>query len=157
MSASDLLPRMVAAGRTGSKGGSGFYIHGPGGGKQPGAGKPLPDDDGVRQLMATPPTATPATGAEEDRRLLYPMIAEACRCLDEGVVSRPGEVDLALVMGIGWPPFTGGLLRWADDVGLKKVVAALDTLAAAHGARLAPPDGLRRRAEAGERFYSSAS
>jgi 3-hydroxyacyl-CoA dehydrogenase len=153
MSASDLLPRMVAAGRTGSKGGSGFYIHGPGAGKQPGAGKPLPDDDGVRQLMATPPAATPATGEEEDRRLLYPMIAEACRCLDEGVVSRPGEVDLALVMGIGWPPFTGGLLRWADDLGLKKVVAALDTLAAAHGTRLAPPDGLRRRAEAGERFY----
>ena len=157
MSASDLLPRMVAAGRTGSKGGSGFYIYNQGPGKQQGADKPLPDDDGVRQIMATPPAATQTTGEEEDRRLLYPMIAEACRCLDEGVVSRPGEVDLAMVMGIGWPPFTGGLLRWADDLGPKKVVGALDELAGRHGVRLAPPDGLRRRAEAGERFYSTSS
>jgi 3-hydroxyacyl-CoA dehydrogenase/enoyl-CoA hydratase/carnithine racemase len=145
MSASDLLPRMVADGRTGSKGGGGFYSYG--------ADKPQPDDEGVRRLMATPPTATLSPGEEEDRRLLYPMISEACRCLDEGVVSLPGEIDLAMVMGIGWPPFTGGLLRWADGLGLANVVASLDDLAGRHGAHLAPPEGLRRRAAAGDRFY----
>ncbi|MCZ6832712.1 MAG: hypothetical protein O7F11_03105, partial [Acidobacteria bacterium] len=77
------------------------------------------------------------------------------RCLHEGVVTLPGEVDLAMVMGIGWPPFTGGLLRWADSTGLGAMVAELDRMAGLHGAHLAPPDALRRRAEDPGTFYPS--
>ena len=77
------------------------------------------------------------------------MVAEAIRCLDEGVVARPGEVDLALVMGIGWPPFTGGLLRWADQVGLDIVAERLDRLAEEEGTRMEPPASLVDRARRG--------
>ena len=81
------------------------------------------------------------------------MIAEAVRCLDEGVVSRPEEVDLAMVMGIGWPPFLGGLLRHADDTGLANVVEELERLAGKHGRHLAPPPRLGEMARLGKRFY----
>jgi 3-hydroxyacyl-CoA dehydrogenase/enoyl-CoA hydratase/3-hydroxybutyryl-CoA epimerase len=95
--------------------------------------------------------------AEGDRsRLVYPMIAEAVRCLEEGVVGRPEEVDLAMVMGIGWPPFRGGLLRYADDTGLATVVAELKRLAAGHGAHLTPPPRLTEMARGGERFYAAS-
>ncbi|MCZ6599556.1 MAG: 3-hydroxyacyl-CoA dehydrogenase NAD-binding domain-containing protein [Acidobacteria bacterium] len=144
---SDLVPRMVAAGRTGAKSGLGFYKHE--------GDKPSADDEGVRAVMAAPPAESHLPGTDQDLRLLYPMVAEAARCLHEGVVTLPGEVDLAMVMGIGWPPFTGGLLRWADSTGLGAMVAELDQMAGLHGAHLAPPDALRRRAEDPGRFYPS--
>ena len=50
------------------------------------------------------------------------MINEAARCLDEGIVASPGELDLAMIMGTGFPPFRGGLLRYADYVGVDKIV-----------------------------------
>ncbi|TDI31676.1 MAG: hypothetical protein E2P03_07550 [Acidobacteria bacterium] len=144
---SDLVPRMVAAGRVGAKSGLGFYNHE--------GDKPFADDADVRAVMEKPPGETRQPGATEDRRLLYPLVAEAARCLHEGVVTLPGEVDLAMVMGIGWPPFTGGLLRWADSTGLSAMVAELDRLAGLHGAHLAPPDALRRRAQDPGLFYPS--
>ncbi|MFQ5763979.1 MAG: 3-hydroxyacyl-CoA dehydrogenase family protein, partial [Rhodospirillales bacterium] len=142
---SDLVRRLVAAGRTGAKDGLGFYKHG--------GDKPIADSAGVHAVMAAPPGDVRDPGEDEDRRLLYPMVAEAARCLDEGVVTRPGEVDLAMVMGIGWPPFTGGLLRWADSTGLTAMVTELARLAGAHGAHLASPAALRRRAEDPGFFY----
>jgi len=47
------------------------------------------------------------------------MIAEARRCLDEGVVKTPEDVDFALLSGAGFPPARGGLMRWASEVGLR--------------------------------------
>jgi 3-hydroxyacyl-CoA dehydrogenase len=146
---------MLAAGRTGRKGNLGFYRWG--------SGRPVPDQDGVAALaggrsVAEARTAPSRRAGKEVAvsdlpRLVYPMIAEAVRCLDEGVVSRPEEVDLAMVMGIGWPPFLGGLLRYADDAGLTAVVHELERLAAKHGEHLAPPPRLREMARRNERFY----
>ncbi len=141
MPATTVVPRMLAAGRTGKKGGLGFYRHG--------QGKPVPDAEGLATFLGSPPDPRPAPATD---RLVYPMIAEAARCLEERVVASAEEVDLAMVMGIGWPPFRGGLLRWADAEGLTSVVAALERLAREVGPRFAPPGSLRQRAERGEPF-----
>ena len=89
-------------------------------------------------------------------RLILPMVNEAARCLAEGIVDGPGALDLALVFGIGFPPFRGGLCRWADSEGLPTIVTRLEALAAARGPRLAPSDALRQFAARGG-FYSAAS
>jgi 3-hydroxyacyl-CoA dehydrogenase / enoyl-CoA hydratase / 3-hydroxybutyryl-CoA epimerase len=144
---SDLLDRMLAAGRAGRKGGLGFYRHG--------GRRPVADEDGVRACLGETRRPIPASEELVVPRLLYPMVTEASRCLEEGVVSRAGEIDLALILGIGWPPFRGGLLRWADEVGAPALVTALDRLADAHGARFVPSPEMRRRAAANARFHAA--
>ena len=51
--------------------------------------------------------------AEITDRLFLPMLLEATRVLEEGIVREPGDVDMGLILGIGFPPFRGGILRWA--------------------------------------------
>jgi 3-hydroxyacyl-CoA dehydrogenase / enoyl-CoA hydratase / 3-hydroxybutyryl-CoA epimerase / enoyl-CoA isomerase len=55
-------------------------------------------------------------------RLFFPMLLEATRVLEEGIVREPGDVDMGLILGIGFPPFRGGILRWCDTVGAAKLV-----------------------------------
>ena len=86
-------------------------------------------------------------------RTLLPMINEAARCLQEGVVRRPGDVDLAMVLGTGFPPFRGGLLRYADSLGIDRVVSRLDVLASRFGTRMAPADLLKEMEKRGRKFF----
>jgi 3-hydroxyacyl-CoA dehydrogenase/enoyl-CoA hydratase/3-hydroxybutyryl-CoA epimerase len=81
------------------------------------------------------------------------MINEAALCLDESVVRQARDLDIALVLGTGFPPFRGGLLRHADAVGLAVVVDRLQRLAEAHGERFRPAEGLRRRVREQRRFH----
>jgi 3-hydroxyacyl-CoA dehydrogenase / enoyl-CoA hydratase / 3-hydroxybutyryl-CoA epimerase len=85
-------------------------------------------------------------------RLILAMVNEAARCLEDRIVEGPGPLDLALVFGIGFPPFRGGLCRWADGEGLDNIVRQLELLAGQHGPRLAPSDPLRKFAAKGG-FY----
>jgi 3-hydroxyacyl-CoA dehydrogenase/enoyl-CoA hydratase/3-hydroxybutyryl-CoA epimerase len=100
--------------------------------------------------------ATPKTFSHEAivQRLVYPIINEAARCLDEKIVESADDVDLAMVFGTGFAPFRGGPLRYADSVGLSTIVATLDRLAAEHP-RLASSDALRRIAATTGRFHVS--
>ena len=50
------------------------------------------------------------------------MLTEASRCLSEGIVRDPGDVDMGLILGIGFPAWRGGILRWADEMGMAKVL-----------------------------------
>ncbi|MEO1997544.1 MAG: 3-hydroxyacyl-CoA dehydrogenase NAD-binding domain-containing protein [Planctomycetaceae bacterium] len=84
-------------------------------------------------------------------RLIYPIINEAARCLQEGVAERPEDVDLAMVFGTGFAPFRGGPLRYADSVGLDNIVQRLEVLALEHP-RFAPSDALREFAARGTGF-----
>jgi 3-hydroxyacyl-CoA dehydrogenase/enoyl-CoA hydratase/3-hydroxybutyryl-CoA epimerase len=81
------------------------------------------------------------------------MINEAARCLQEKIVSSPEDVDLGMIMGTGFPPFRGGLLRYADSIGLAKIVSALEGYASRYGMRFSPSEALRAYAEKGK-FYS---
>ena len=81
------------------------------------------------------------------------MITEAVRSLEDNVVRSPEELDLAMVMGIGFPPFRGGLLRYADSVGLSVLVDRLRAREGSFGSRFQPPNSLVRRAKSGKGFY----
>ena len=61
------------------------------------------------------------TDAEIVERMMLPMIIECSRCLEDGIVSTPAEVDVGLIYGLGFPPFRGGALRYAESVGLKEL------------------------------------
>lgn len=79
-------------------------------------------------------------------RLLYPMVNEGAKILDEGMAQRASDIDVVWINGYGWPLYTGGPMFWADTIGLKTVVEGLEK----HG--LPVSDYLRRKAEAGEKF-----
>ena len=83
---------------------------------------------------------------------MLPMLLEATRVLAEKLVRDPRDVDLGLIYGIGFPPFRGGLLFWADTLGPKKVVEMLEPLAEL-GPRFAPTPLLVEMAKKDERFY----
>ena len=85
-------------------------------------------------------------------RLLLPMLLEATRVLDENIVENPRDVDLGLILGIGFPPFRGGLLFWADTLGTAEILKKLESYRQL-GSRYEPTDRLIELAEAGKTFY----
>jgi 3-hydroxyacyl-CoA dehydrogenase/enoyl-CoA hydratase/3-hydroxybutyryl-CoA epimerase len=80
-------------------------------------------------------------------RLVHALVNEAARCMSEGIVDDARLLDLAMVMGTGFPPFRGGLLREADVRGLPNVVARSKVLSERYGKHLAAPQGLVDQAE----------
>ncbi|MEO5493936.1 MAG: 3-hydroxyacyl-CoA dehydrogenase NAD-binding domain-containing protein [Sphingomonas sp.] len=78
--------------------------------------------------------------------LLYPMVNEGAKILDEGMAQRASDIDVVWIYGYGWPVYRGGPMFWANTVGLDKVVAGLEK----NGVAVAPL--LKRKAEAGETF-----
>jgi len=131
------LGRLTADGHLGRKSGRGFYVYA--GGKQ---GEVSPE----ARHAAGSPAGREFTPEDVVDRLVLPMVNEAARCLEEGVVARPLDVDLGMVMGTGFPPFRGGLLRYADARGVGAIAKRLQALAASVDARLAPSEALRARA-----------
>src|SRR5205085_7252930 len=85
-------------------------------------------------------------------RLFLPMLTEASRVLLEGIVRDPGDIDMGLILGIGFPPFRGGLLRWADSLGSGKVLEKLKQHEKL-GLRYQPTEQIRRLAAEGRGFY----
>ena len=85
-------------------------------------------------------------------RLFLPMLLEATRVLEEGIVREPGDVDMGLILGIGFPPFRGGILRWCDSLGAGAVVEKLAKYSHL-GKRFEPTESLLRLAKTGETFY----
>ncbi len=136
---------MVKSGRLGRKGGKGFYKYA--GGKKAGV------DPGVYELIGTHPNGGPRP-AEIIQRLVLVMLNEAARAVEEGIVRTPRDGDVGAIFGFGFPPFRGGPLRHADDLGAARIVGELERLADRHGARFAPCDALRDRAQRNAKFYS---
>jgi 3-hydroxyacyl-CoA dehydrogenase/enoyl-CoA hydratase/3-hydroxybutyryl-CoA epimerase/enoyl-CoA isomerase len=140
---------LVAAGRLGRKSGSGFYEY-PDGNR----GKPSPAAYEV--LRAEPKDFRPFPQDQIESRLALPMVNEAAFCLEDGVVGGPAKLDLAMILGTGFPPFRGGLLRWADSLGLPRVRSLLEELTEHFGPRFEPARSIRRLADARGTFYSAA-
>ncbi len=89
-------------------------------------------------------------------RMMIPMVNEVVRCLEEGIIATPAEADMALVYGLGFPPFHGGAFRWLDTIGSAKY---LDM--AQQYQHLGPlyevPEGLRDKARHNEPYYPRLS
>ncbi len=92
------------------------------------------------------------TGEELAHRLVFLMVNEAARCLEENVVEAPEDADYGMILGTGFAPFRGGPLRFAEHFGLKEVVDQLEMLARVDE-KFAPCELLKQHARAGTRFY----
>jgi 3-hydroxyacyl-CoA dehydrogenase/enoyl-CoA hydratase/3-hydroxybutyryl-CoA epimerase/3-hydroxyacyl-CoA dehydrogenase/enoyl-CoA hydratase/3-hydroxybutyryl-CoA epimerase/enoyl-CoA isomerase len=140
-----VLDELVAAGRLGQKSGAGFYSYAKG---PRGA-----DDSALDAVLQKVRTERREISQEEiTDRLFLPMLTEASRVLGEGIVREPGDVDMGLILGIGFPTFRGGLLRWADDEGLPRILERLKKYEGL-GPRFRPTDPMRRLAAEGKGFY----
>jgi 3-hydroxyacyl-CoA dehydrogenase/enoyl-CoA hydratase/3-hydroxybutyryl-CoA epimerase len=143
MQPAPLLEKLVAAGRLGRKNGRGFYRH---------AGRKRTPDPAVATLLGVAAARHPKRREQLAERMTLAMVNEGARCLEEGIVADAGAVDLAMIFGTGFPPFRGGVLRWADTLGLPHVVTRLRALRGEKGPRFEPCALLVTKAERGERF-----
>jgi 3-hydroxyacyl-CoA dehydrogenase len=141
---------LVAMGRLGQKQNSGFYDY-----DAERKSKPSPlaarvlADVAAAKGIAPRPTNDPRVILQ---RLLYPVVNEGAKILDEGIAARAADVDVAAMLGYGWPVYTGGPMFWANTLGLAQVVQDMRALAAQHGTTFAPAPLLERLAAAGQKF-----
>jgi len=148
---SPILPALIKKERLGTKKGFGFYNH------EKKKGRPKPDPMAL-ELIAKYVEAPEReiTDEEIQHRLILPMLLEATRALEEEIVRDPRDVDLGLIFGIGFPPFKGGLLFWADTVGAKTLLEWLEPLKEL-GKRFAPTQMLQEMADDNSKFYDRTS
>ncbi len=128
MKAPSHLDRLLEAGRKGKKSGAGFYLHQ--------KGKRL-DDPQVGKILGL--SAQRKISREEIiDRLVLPIVNEALRCLEEKVADSADDVDLGSVMGFGFAPFRGGVLRFAEAEGFSKIHEKLNKFKNNLGSRFSP-------------------
>ncbi|HEV3396992.1 MAG TPA: 3-hydroxyacyl-CoA dehydrogenase NAD-binding domain-containing protein, partial [Xanthobacteraceae bacterium] len=112
----EIADALVEAGRYGQKTSRGFYRY------EGGSRSPIPDAE-VEKLIVEASVRHGVKRRNLDRkeifeRLIFPLINEGARILDEGIATRPGDIDVIWVYGYGWPVWTGGPMHYADRVGL---------------------------------------
>jgi 3-hydroxyacyl-CoA dehydrogenase / enoyl-CoA hydratase / 3-hydroxybutyryl-CoA epimerase len=149
MAKPDEFGKLAAEGRAGRKSGAGFYRY-----AGSSRGEPNTDAYGTLRLKAPRHSALPSEVIEG--RLLMPMVNEAAFCLEDRIVDSPARLDLAMIFGTGFPPFRGGLLRYADDLGIARIVSRLEDMTERLGERFSPAPRLRTMASAGQSFYGGA-
>ena len=82
-------------------------------------------------------------------------INEAALMMEQGICDRPADMDLAMIYGTGFPPYRGGILRYADKWGLDNVLAKLEELTAKYGPRFAPAELIKTMAAQGKTFFQN--
>jgi len=143
------LVAMADTDRLGKKGGKGYYLYE--------KGKETGVDPEVYSILSGVTTGS-GEGVDEKQiraRLILAMVNEAARALEAGIVKTAGDVDLAMIMGTGFPPFRGGLLRFADSIPVRTVCSRLEELAKEVGERFAPTELIRELAEKDGSFYDT--
>jgi 3-hydroxyacyl-CoA dehydrogenase len=151
----EIADALVEAGRYGQKTGRGFYRY------EGGSRSPIPDAE-VEKLIVEASVRHGVKRRNLDRkeifeRLIFPLINEGARILDEGIATRPGDIDVIWVYGYGWPVWTGGPMHYADRVGLPYIRDRLAEIAARAGnTKLEPAPLLVKLAQSGGKFSSYA-
>ena len=141
------------AGRYGQKTGSGYYLY---------DGRAATPDPAVDAIIAAESaklgiTRRPIGADEITERLIYPMINEGARILEEGIAERPGDIDAIWLHGYNWPAWRGGPMFYADLIGLARIRDRLQDFHAATGDEaLRPAPLLARLADAGQGFSAPA-
>lgn len=85
-------------------------------------------------------------------RLLFPVVNEGAKLIEEGIVLRASDIDVACITGYSWPVYTGGPMFWADTIGLDTILAKLTQLEAVHGEAFRPSALLREKVRTGGSF-----
>ncbi|KAK1616416.1 hypothetical protein QYE76_021933 [Lolium multiflorum] len=147
---SGLVDLMAENGRQGKINGKGYYLY------EKGA-KPKPDPsiqpviDEYRRRAKTMPGGKPVTLSDQDilEMVFFPVVNEACRVMDENVVIRASDLDIASVLGMGFPKYRGGLIFWADTVGASYICSKLSKWSETYGDFFKPSSYLEERAKSG--------
>ena len=140
--APDILRSMRESKLLGRKTGIGFYKY---------EGKQQSPNESLARWRRSGATKNDVDFAN---RLIFLMVNEAARCVEEKVVELPEDVDYGMILGTGFAPHRGGPLRFAEHFGLKKVVEEMGRLAQSDD-KLEPCDILKKHASDGTRFYES--
>ncbi|MDH5172736.1 MAG: 3-hydroxyacyl-CoA dehydrogenase family protein, partial [Gammaproteobacteria bacterium] len=117
-------------------------------------GKPVKTASEETYKLLAPEVAARKEFERDDiiARMMLPMAIELARCLEEGIVGSAAEADLALLYGVGFPPFRGGVFRWMDTVGLAHI-AEMSKKFAHLGKAYELTDGMQAKLAAGETYY----
>lgn len=142
----DLLLKLEKTDRLGQKNAKGFYKYE--------KGRKTEVDQSVYSELGLGSPTDPLSEEEIVGRAMYNMVNEAALVLlEEQVVESASDLDLAMIMGTGFPPFRGGLLRWADKEGSEKIVDDLEVYATKYGHRFKPTTPLRNMAKTQRTFH----
>ncbi|WP_413496145.1 fatty acid oxidation complex subunit alpha FadB [Morganella psychrotolerans] len=149
VSSPDVISLLADLKRLGQKNHLGFYRH-----IDDAKGRLQKQPDEQLGAILAPLGRTPRTFSADDiiDRLMIPMVNEVVRCYEEGIINSPAEADLALVYGLGFPPFRGGIFRYLDDTGTRAFCEKADRFSAL-GPLYSAPDSLRAHAASNTSYY----
>ncbi len=125
----------------GKKSGKGFYLY---------KGKEIIINNQIEKICTT---SKNIRNDEIIDRLILIMVNEASKCLEEEIVKNAEQLDLAMIMGTGFPAFRGGLLKYADSIGIENILNKLNNLADKVSSRYKPSDLIIKMAEQNKKFY----
>ncbi len=145
----NVIEKLFEAGDLGQKTGKGFYLY-----KADKKGKPkkLSNPDIDKYISEVQPEPCPFTDEQIINRMMVAMCLEVVRCLEDKIVETAVEADMGLALGIGFPPFRGGALRYIDSIGVGDFVDLADSLIDL-GDLYEPTEKLRELAKTGGSFY----
>src|SRR3989454_714486 len=145
-----IADRLCELGRFGQKTGAGYYRY------EGGDRTPIPDPDVEKIILEVSREQSvqrrPISDQEILERLLYPMVNEGAKILEEKLAIRASDIDVIWVYGYGWPVYRGGPMFWADQVGLKTLKTRMLEFERQYGAVWQPAPLLVRLADAGKGF-----
>ena len=145
-----IADRLCELGRFGQKTGAGYYRY------EGGDRTPIPDPDVEKIILEVSREQSvqrrPISDQEILERLLYPMVNEGAKILEEKLAIRASDIDVIWVYGYGWPVYRGGPMFWADQVGLKAIKTRMLEMQRRHGDVWQPAALLSRLADAGKGF-----
>ena len=143
------IDKLYADEAYGQKTGSGFYLYEA---DKKGKPKKLPNPQIESVINSVQANARDFNDQEIVNRMMVAMCLETVRCLEDGIVASPIEADMGLVLGIGFPPFRGGALRYIDSLGIAEFCAIADQFADL-GELYHPTEAMREKAASNSKYY----
>ncbi|XP_052199812.1 peroxisomal fatty acid beta-oxidation multifunctional protein AIM1 [Diospyros lotus] len=155
---SPLVELLVKNGRNGKNNGKGYYIYEKGSKPKPDPSV-LPIIEECRRITNILPGGKPISVTDQEvvEMVLFPVVNEACRVLDDEVVVRASDLDIASVLGMSFPSYRGGIVFWADTVGAKHIYTSLKKWSQLYGNFYRPSRYLEERATKGIPLSAPAS